>query len=158
MCYAVTMNVEKTIRDYLPRVIHMSLGTSKDNKPWVSELHFVFDERLNLYFRSKTSHRHSQEIAENENVAGNIIVQHSVGQDVRGVYFEGKAKLLTNVDEDHPAYKLYCERFDTNADILKEAGEEHGHKFYRVSVDTFYVFDNQESVPAQKYELPWLKK
>ena len=148
-------NVEKIIREYLSCVIHLSLATSIDNKPWICEVHFVFDADLNLYFRSKTDQRHSHEIAHNNRVAGNIVEQHAVGQRVRGVYFEGIAELLENVDENHPAYTLYCERFQTDTAILEEAKEKDGHQFYRISVETFYLFDERESSPSQKYELPW---
>lgn len=148
-------NIEKVIREYLPEVIHLSLATMRGNKPWICEVHFVFDNDLNLYFRSTPTRRHSKEIADNHNVAGNIIKQHLVGQKPRGVYFEGTAELLTDVDENHVAYKLYCERFDTDEEILAEAKTETGHKFYKICVSKFYVFDSLESSPSQKYELEW---
>ncbi len=150
-------DVEKTIREYLPEVIHLSLATVRDGKPWVCEVHYVFDQDLNLYFRSKLSRRHSQEIAENPNVAGNIIKQHLVGEKVRGVYFEGKAALLQDVDEHHIAYKLSGERLGKDKAILEEAKTDNGHKFYKISVNKFYLFDSLESSPSQKYELDWAK-
>ena len=62
-------DVEKVIREYLPEVIHMSLATSHNNVPWICEVHYAFDDELNLYFRSLQSRRHSKEIAENKQVA-----------------------------------------------------------------------------------------
>jgi len=38
------------------------------------------------------------------------------------------------VDENHPACKLYCERFGTDAKVLEEAKLAGGHKFYKISV------------------------
>jgi uncharacterized protein YhbP (UPF0306 family) len=151
------MEVEKTIREYIANVIHMSLATSKDNKPWVCEVHFAYDEELNLYFRSLLTRRHSIEIASNPFVAGNIIEQHGQGQKPRGVYFEGKAELLDNVDVNHPAYKATSERFNFGEEIIEKANSEDGTKFYKISVENFYLFDVRESTPAQKYELPWRK-
>lgn len=149
------MDIEQTIRNYLPNVIHLSLATSRDNKPWVCEVHYAYDQELNLYFRSKPTRRHSLEIAENSRVAGNIVEQHGLDDDPRGVYFEGIAELLNDVNDQHPAYLTYCERFGTEVDILDEARTENGHKFYRISVNTFYLFDSRESDPSRKYELPW---
>ena len=148
-------NVEKTIRDYLPEVIHLSLATCHDNMPWVCEVHYVFDADLNLYWRSRSTKRHSKEIEANPNVAGNIVKQHTADEEPRGVYFEGAAEMLYHVDANHPAYKLYCERFGTDKDILAEAETDHGHKFYKISVKKYYLFDNKDSHPSKKYELEW---
>jgi uncharacterized protein YhbP (UPF0306 family) len=147
-------NIEQTIREYLPDIIHMSLATSQNNKPRVCEVHYVFDDELNLYFRSRPSRRHSKEIVQNPFVAGNIVTQHMVDDDVRGVYFEWNAELLDNVDENHITYKLYCERFGTDRGILDELITLNGHQFYKITVSTYYIFDAREIGPSQKYELP----
>lgn len=152
------MNVEQIIREYLTHVTHLSLATSKDNKPWVCEVHFVYDDSLNLYFRSNSKRRHSVEITSNPHVAGNIIREHEVGEKPQGVYFEGIAEMLSNVDEQHPAYIASTERFGHGPAILEAARTEDGSKFYKIAVDTFYLFDAKESSPSQKYELVWGKK
>ena len=149
------MNIEETIRQYLPEVIHLSLATCANNVPWICEVHFVFDDELNLYFRSKIGRRHSLEIASNPKVAGNIVSQHQLGEAVRAVYFEGTAELLTDVNETHPAYILYCARFGTGPEILEESKSVTGHGFYKISVQNFYLFDSRESNPSSKYHLPW---
>ena len=147
------MDVEKAIREYLPNIIHMSLGTCVDGKPWVCEVHFAYDDDLNLYWRSTPGRRHSQEIAANPNVAGNIVVQHSAGEKPRGLYFDGTAEMLTGVTADHPAYKLYAERFQRGPDILEEAAKPDGNQFYKITVADWYMFDARESSPSQKYHL-----
>lgn len=151
------MDIEKTIREYLPNIIHMSVASCADNKPYVWEVHYVYDDDLNFYFRSKPDRRHSIEVEKNPTVAGNIVTQHGLEDAVQGVYFEGRCEKLEIVDELSPAYTRYCERFGTGPDILAEATEDTGHGFYKISVDTFYVFDGRESEPAQKYELKWGK-
>jgi uncharacterized protein YhbP (UPF0306 family) len=95
----MNVDVEQVIRDYLPEVGHMSLGTSSNNRPWVCEVHFTYDDNLNLYFRSLASRRHSQEIAANPNVAGNIVKQFQLGESPVGTYFEGTAQMLTSDEE-----------------------------------------------------------
>jgi uncharacterized protein YhbP (UPF0306 family) len=149
------MDIEKTIRQYLPQVVHMSLATAKDNKPWVCEVHFAYDDDLHLYFRSLTSRRHSQEIAANPNVAGNMVTQHFLGQSVRAVYFEGKAKLLEAGEEQTAAFKAISKRLHLGEEILEDAQRPEGHQFYKITVDTFYLFDSYTSKPSQKYELKW---
>jgi len=149
------MDVEKTIRQYLPQVVHMSLATSDGNKPWVCEVHFAYDERLNLYFRSLTTRRHSQEIAKNPHVAGNMVTQHFLYQAVRAVYFEGNAAQVTDDNERQKAFEVMRQRLHLSDEILAEVKREDGHQFYKISVDTFYLFDSYTSQPSQKYELQW---
>jgi hypothetical protein len=43
------VNVEDIVREYIDKTIHLSLGTVINNVPWVSEVHFAFDDKLNLY-------------------------------------------------------------------------------------------------------------
>ncbi len=149
------MDVEKTIRDYLPQVIHMSLGTSKDNKAWVCEVHFAYDDHLNLYFRSLPSRRHSKEILENPNVAGNIVTQHDLTQKPQAVYFEGTAKVIDSGEDLSVAFGCLSDRLKIGAEALEEHKDPEGHKFFKISVTNFYLFDSRESNPSQKYSLPW---
>jgi len=114
-------DVEKAIRDYLPDIIHMSLATSVGNQPWLCEVHYVYDDDLNFYFRSLESRRHSQEIERNPNVAGSIVTQHSTTDKPRGIFFTGKAEKMINVSDKDPAYLQYCKRFGTDSSILDEA-------------------------------------
>jgi uncharacterized protein YhbP (UPF0306 family) len=149
------MDIEKTIRDYLASLFHMSLATCLKNKPWVCEVHFVYDDDLNLYFRSKQSSRHSQEIAVNPNVAGNIVEQHDLTMKPRGVYFEATARILEDFTNQHPAYQAFNSRMDLGPEIIEESKQVDGHKVYKIIVSDFYVFDSRESKPSQKYHLAW---
>jgi uncharacterized protein YhbP (UPF0306 family) len=147
------MDVEKAIREYLPQVLHMSLGTCQGGKPWVCEVHFVYDDELNLYWRSLSSRRHSQDIAANPNVAGNIVVQHGPGEKPRGLYFEGVAEELSGIDNNNPVYQLFVDRLGVGPEIVEDAARSDGHHFYKVNVRDWYMFDARESSPSQKYHL-----
>jgi len=149
------MDIEQIIREYLPQVVHMSLGTSKDNKPWVCEVHFAYDDDLNVYFRSKASRRHSQEIAANPNVAGNIVKQHALGEMPAGVYFEGTAEKLEAGEAQNKAAACINERLQPSYDILEDAKSEDGHQFYKITVENWYVFGKFGDEGAKKYQLAW---
>ena len=148
------MDIEATIRGYLPRVIHMSLATSRGNRPWVCEVHFVYDDDLNIYFRSLTTRRHSQEITENPHVAGNIVTQHHLNQKVRGVYFEGVAREMAGGIELEKAYPLFAKRLGMDKEIVEEAKRPDGHHFYQIIVSDYYLFDSYNA-PSGKHHLPW---
>ena len=148
-------NVEKIIRGYIKDIVHMSIATSRQNKPWISEVHYSYDDDLNLYFVSRPERRHSLEVADNKLIAGNIVKQHAKGESVRGVYFEGVIEMLEDVKETDIAFKTYNERFDGDASILEEQAEKNGHRWYKITVKKFYLFDELEMKPAGKYELEW---
>ena len=145
--------VDKIIREYLSNIVHMSLGTCVDNTPWVCEVHFVYDDELNLYWRSKASRRHSQEIAQNPRVAGNIVRQHDLEEAPVGVYFEGRAVQLSGVQVGDSVYQLFADRFAVGPEIIDDANSEDGHQFYKVTVDKMYVFGAFDGQPSQKYQL-----
>jgi len=149
------MDVEKLVREYIDKTIHMSLATSANNKPWVCEVHFAYDENLNLYFRSLKTRRHSQEIAANPAVAGTIIDKFTLDDVVVGLYFEGSAKLLPEGDERLKAFECIKTRLKASDSVLEEAKQEAGHQFYKISVDNWYVFGRFDAPSGQKYKLEW---
>lgn len=146
--------IEQTIREYIDQVVHMSLATTFNNQPWVCEVHFAVDDELNLYFRSETTRRHCLEIELNPHVAGNIITQHFKNQRVRGVYFEGTAALLEDVNQGDPAYDATVARFGT-ARIQATSKSSTGPRYYKISVANWYLFDSYGEGPAEKHQLPW---
>jgi uncharacterized protein YhbP (UPF0306 family) len=147
--------IERSIREYIEPLIHLSLATSRDNQPWVCELHFAYDDDLNLYFRSLQSRRHSQEIAANPSVAGNIIKQHGPKEAPTGVYFEGMARMLELGDEQAKAFKCIDDRLHIPGATLEEAARADGHQFYKISVDNWYLFGRLDGPSRQKYRLEW---
>jgi uncharacterized protein YhbP (UPF0306 family) len=147
--------IEKVIREYLPQVIHMSLATVADGKPYVCELHYVFDDELNLYWVSVPQVRHSKEVVQNPNVAGNIVTQHHLNQLVRGISFEGTAEALRDIDENHPAYKLYAQRFPDRAQsVLDGYSSPEGRRIYKITVHDYWLIDGLSGKP-EKHHLAW---
>ena len=149
------MDIEKVIRENIDKTVHMSLATVHDSCPWVCEVHFAYDTDLNIYYRSLSTRRHSEEIASNPNVAGNIIKQHVLGEYPLGIYFEGFAQLLEPGDEQNHAYQMLHDRLETPESALEEASRDEGHKFYKISVKNWYVFGKLDGQSGRKYQLEW---
>lgn len=147
------MDVEKTIREYIKPLVHLSLATTSDGAPWVCEVHYAYDDDLNIYFLSLATRRHSQEIAANPKVAGNIVRQHSLGEAGIGVYFEGTARMLEPGGEQNAAFACLKARLGVGEKMLEEAKRDDGHKFYKITVDNWYVFGKFDGQPSQKYQL-----
>ncbi len=151
----MVFDIEQAIREYLPGVVHLSLATIDDGKPWICEVHYAYDDNLNLYFVTRPSKRHSVEIMKNGAVAGSIVKQHSAKEKVRGVFFEGKAKKIEHINKEHVAYKVFTERFGVDETLLEGGKVPDARTFYRIIVSKYYLFDSIESKSGEKYELPW---
>ncbi len=151
----MSVDVEKIVRENIDRTFHMSLATVSGNAPWVSEVHFGYDEGLNLYWRSLKTRRHSQEISANPNVAGNIIDKHGLKDYPLGLYFEGVATLLEAGAEQNLANECIKKRLQTtDKDYIAEAADG-GHQFYKISVKNWYIFGKFDGEHGEKYKLEW---
>ena len=151
----MNLDIEKVVREYIDKSLHMSLATVSDGKPWVCEVHFVYDNDLNLYWRSLASRRHSQEIAKNPNVAGNIVRQHLLEESPHAIYFEGMAELVLGNDEQQAISPLFHKRLDADESILQDAKKDDGHKFYKITVANWYAFGKFGLDKGQKHKLIW---
>ncbi len=145
--------IEKVIRQYVTKTPHMSLATVSGDKPWVCEVHFAHDDNLNLYFVSKQTTRHCQEIAANPHVAGNIIKQHPLTESPNGIYFEGKAEMIDASMED---VERYCGALNRDsAQVTEQLKVIDGSRMYRIKVSNWAVFGNFDGNGNVKHELAW---
>jgi uncharacterized protein YhbP (UPF0306 family) len=149
------IEVERIVREYLDKSLHMSFATVSEGRPWVSEVHFVYDDNLNIYWRSLGSRRHSQELSANPYVAGNVVKQHSLQEYPHAIYFEGTAKLLSDMDEQKLIFGLFQQRLAAGEGIIDEAAREDGHKFYKITVENWYAFGKFGGETGLKHRLVW---
>jgi uncharacterized protein YhbP (UPF0306 family) len=149
------MDIEKVVREYIDKTVHMSLATVSDNAPWVCEVHFAYDDNLNLYWMSLASRRHSQEIVKNPNVAGNIIDKYPLGAPATGVYFEGRAELLEPGEAQNTAFECMKQRLSVKDEAVEDAKDPNKYQFYKVTVKNWYVFGKFDTPTGQKYKLEW---
>lgn len=150
------MDIEKIVREYIDKSLHLSLGTSADNKPWVCEVHFAYDDHLNIYFVSKLTTRHCLEITVNPHIAGNIVKQHKLEDAPIGIYFEGTAG---EIDPTNQQLEIYCSRLKRDkTDLTAQLKEKDGRRMYKISVSNWAVFGKFGLDANQKHELKWGNK
>ena len=53
--------IPQLIKTYLQQVKVMQLATSHNSQPWAVNVHFAFNDKLNLYWMSTKERRHSRE-------------------------------------------------------------------------------------------------
>ncbi|MBI3443059.1 pyridoxamine 5'-phosphate oxidase family protein [Candidatus Woesebacteria bacterium] len=150
------MKLRKLIEDYLKEVKMLQVATAKDNQPWACTVYFAFDEKLNLYWISKPSRRHSEEIRNNDKVAGVIVLSHAPGDKVRGIQFQGVAKELTNKNEAKPGMKYYAKRYGMKPERVNAILDgTDGHVCYKITPTLYVLFDevNFPDNPRQEYKI-----
>lgn len=150
------MELTDLIKTYLQQARLMQVATAKDNQPWACSVYFAYDDKLNLYWISLPSTRHSEEIQNNEKVAGTIVLPHTPGDEVRGLQFEGVAKELTTGEEFHHALDTYAARMEMKDERKKTIAEgKDGHNLYMIKPTLFVLFDtlNFPVNPRQELKL-----
>lgn len=151
-------NVKKLISEYLRDAKLMQVATVQNNKPWVATVWYVNDKDWNLYFISRRSRRHSQELQKNPNVAGTIVMPHvkGSGEKVRGLQFDGSAAEAKG-DLLKKAKKLYGEKYPQAEDISLKKLQDPNFiaTFYVIKPSTLILFDeiNFPEDPRQELKL-----
>jgi uncharacterized protein YhbP (UPF0306 family) len=136
------MDIRSLIEEYLQNAKLMQVATSKDGQPWACSVYFAFDPSLHLYWISKSTRRHSQEIKNNEKVAGTIVLPHTPGDKVRGIQFEGIAKELTTKNEIQNGMKYYAARFGMKPERVQTIVDNtDGHVCYTIIPTSYVLFD-----------------
>lgn len=133
------------LREYIRMGKLMQVATVQESQPWVANVWYAFDDRLNLYFISQKTRRHSEEIHQNERVAGSIMAVplEGLGQKGRGVTFEGAAKELTGV-EQRAGFEQYAARWSNVSDYTTLTAIENGEsatRIYCITPKLYVLFD-----------------
>lgn len=120
----------------------MQLATAVNNQPWVCSVWFATDSDLDIYWFSSETRRHSKELLKNQKVAGAIVLPQDPDDPPRGLQFQGIAEVLENQEDIDKAISVYSGRIFSKEKI-KEFMEhkEKPHKFYRIKVNKFVLFD-----------------
>ncbi len=108
----------------------MSLATVDEAGPWVSDLIFVSDDDLAIYWMSKTETRHSKAIAQNRKVAAAITVSNRKGESNIGLQLEGLASEIK--DEDLAIATKYQLKRGKPAPTAEEGVVNVGGSWYRL--------------------------
>ena len=149
-------NHREQTAEYLREAKMMQLATvGKDGRPWVCNVWFAADSDLNIYWFSAMTRRHSAEVAENPHVAAAICLPHTPADKPRGLQLEGTAELLTKPTDVAKAMKHYVGRVFTLKQVKDfMAHLDRPHRFYRITPETFVLFDavNYPDNPRQEFK------
>ena len=118
----------------------MQLATVCNSQPWICSLHFAADNESNIYWISKSTGHHSEEIAANPSVAVAIAVK--TDRPLIGIQAEGIAEIVQDTDLLKSAMERYIERHGTDRSFADQiiAGTNE-HKLYKFTPKSFSLFD-----------------
>lgn len=149
------MSLKDDIVAYLDSATMMQVATAIEGAPWCATVYFAHDNAHNLYWLSLPTTRHSQDIAQNNRVAGTIVAPQNAGQPPRGLQFEGTAREITDPQELMRLVEAYEERYARNnlAEAIMTA--VNPNRFYQITPSSFMLFDQQTSSdqPKQVWKL-----
>lgn len=128
--------------EYMQKQKLMQLATVSNNKPWICNVWYGFDEDMNIYFFSATNRRHSIEIQDNSFVAGAMAYPQSPSDPAVGLQFEGTVSVLVDQNEIDFARSHYEGRI-FQSEIVDEYinHTDKPHAFYKIVVDKYVLFD-----------------
>lgn len=136
------MNPKKLAKQYLEDKRVMQLATVSGNQPWISNVYYVADDNMCLYWMSLPTRRHSLEIAQNPKVAVAIAVK--LDQPVIGIQAEGIAEVVTNKDEVEKISKKYVAKHGTGHEFYENFLKgTNMHQLYRFTPKSLLLWDEQ---------------
>ena len=94
------MDLKARVKEILEKTHLMSIATYDDGGVWVSDVIFVYDDDLNVYWMSDPDVRHSQAISKNTSVAGTITYTTKANEHNLGIQFSGIAKKIDGTRYD----------------------------------------------------------
>lgn len=133
-------DVRSLIKKYVASGSLMQLATVRDGKPWVCSVYYVVDSKLNLYWLSYPTRRHSEDIVHNANVAVTIAVKQDM--PVVGVQAEGCATPVKNIALVAKIMPLYIKKYGVGKNFVKNFSlGTNRHALYCFEPSRFVLFD-----------------
>lgn len=102
---------EKRIIDFINEHHVLTLATVVENNPWCANCFYVYLEEENCFiFTSDDKTKHAQDVAENSNVAGSVVLETKTVGKIQGIQFRGTME-KPNSSFESKAKKAYLKKF-----------------------------------------------
>lgn len=135
-------DLKRLITDYLRAGTLAQLATARDGRPWVCTVYYVVDEKLNIYWLSYPTRRHSEDIAANAAVALTVAIKPDM--PVVGVQMEGEAQHVTSLAVVSKVIPLYIKKYGAGRQFIAKFKQGiNKHALYRLTPTRIVLFDEQ---------------
>lgn len=118
---------------------YLTLGTSLNNKPWVSPVCYFVDARCIFYYASQMESVHTKNILQNPNVSWTVFDSHAPDGTGVGVQIWGKAELVG--PRSYATAMRSCYR-----PSIREVLEISSYQLFKLTPQQIYVTDPNAKV------------
>ena len=135
------INLKDRVKEVLEKGHLMSLATTDDRGVWVSDVVYIFDDNLNIYWMSSLKTRHSKAIELNNKVAGTITVSNKNKEKNLGIQFNGVAQKIENLD-----FNITKQYLIKKGNPVPEAPTNilrPGAGWYMLKINSLYLIDEE---------------
>jgi uncharacterized protein YhbP (UPF0306 family) len=102
---------EERIVDFINEHHVLTLATVVDNKPWCANCFYVYLEKENCFvFTSDDKTKHVNDVLENSNVAGSVVLETKTVGKIQGIQFQGSMERPDKTIESKTK-KAYLKKF-----------------------------------------------
>ena len=149
-------NHKELYRAYLDDVKLMQLATSRDHRPWLCNVWYVMDDEDNVYWISRETRRHSEDIAHNPHAACTFHkwFDSGLGEKGQAVVIAGEARKLRG-NECRKPYELYTIRHPNlpGLQALEDFENETGHHFFYVLSPKEIMWWDEKNFPENPRQM-----
>jgi len=111
--------LDNKIIDFIKEHHVLTLATSKNNVPYCSNCFYAYSQKDNiLIFSSDITTKHIQDVLQNKQVAGSIVLETKTVGKIQGIQFQGIMREPKEKEEKNTINKIYLKQFPFA--ILKE--------------------------------------
>lgn len=132
----------------------LQLATEADGQPWVCSVYFVTDDKLNVYWLSYPTRRHSRELETNNRAAITMAIKSDL--PVIGLSAEGSVAPITDPKTVKNVMDRYVEKYNEGGLFYKNflAGTNN-HHLYCFKPTTYVLFDelNHPDQPTIEFDV-----
>jgi len=154
------------VKEALDRTEFMAISTISDDGSWTCPVQFGYNEKLDLYFKSKPHSKHVQNIIANGKISVAIFKTERFpgpDRDVVGLQLKGSAICLDSREGVEEAarntYGRDPRKIDYKTKIDEHLGEEAAWNFFKIKLVELWYFDTRvfdeerKQVPLESLEL-----
>lgn len=132
----ITKRIYKDAKD----VWLMQVATSTDNQPWIANVFFVLDTKMNFYWLSVPYRRHSRELSHNNKAA--IAVAIKTTKPVIGLQAEGTVEIVNDIALIEKILPEYSKKYKQGKEFIALAKKgKNKHMVYKFTPELLQLFD-----------------